>query len=109
MRGAVWSDTVRGMIDARPFPGQPGVVLLPVKGVPGARRDEVVGRLGERLKVRVSAPPEGGRANRAICAAVARALGLPAGRVSIHSGGTNPEKVLRVEGITPEQIRERWP
>ncbi len=42
-------------------------VLVWVKAVPGAAQDTVAGALGDRLKVRVSAAPEDGRANKAIC------------------------------------------
>ena len=34
-----------------------------VKAVPGAKREEIAGALGDRLKIRVAQPPEGGRAN----------------------------------------------
>jgi uncharacterized protein (TIGR00251 family) len=78
---------------------------IPVKAVPGARRDEVVGMLGERLKVRVSAPPEGGRANRAICALIAAALGVRARDVEIAAGHASAEKTVRVHGADPERIR----
>jgi uncharacterized protein (TIGR00251 family) len=57
-------------------------VLVWVKAVPGASRDEIAGVLGGRLKVRVAAPPEGGKANRAIAMLLARAIGVKAGRVS---------------------------
>jgi len=50
--------------------------LIAVKAVPGAARDEIAGLLGERLKVRVAAPPEDGKANEAICRVLAAALGL---------------------------------
>ncbi len=73
-------------------------VLLWVKAVPGASRDQIAGLLGDRLKVRVSAPPEGGKANKAICKLIASALGVKVRRVTIESGQTNPEKVVRVEG-----------
>lgn len=75
-------------------------VLIAVKAVPGAKRDEIVGLLGTRLKVRVSAPPEGGKANDAICAVIAKALGVKQRAVTIHAGHGNPEKMVRVEGVS---------
>jgi uncharacterized protein len=80
-----------------------GGVLLRVKVVPGARREEIAGVLdlptGPRLKVRVSAPPEGGRANDAVCALLASTLGVHTRSVSIASGHTSPEKTVRVAGV----------
>ena len=46
-----------------------------VKVVPGAKQEGVAGVLGDRLKVRVRAPPEDGRANAAVCALVQRLTG----------------------------------
>lgn len=83
-----------------------GGVLIRVKAVPGARREQIAGLLGDRLKVKVSQPPEGGRANAAICALLAQKLGVKASAVSVVSGQANPEKVVRVEGVTPERARE---
>lgn len=76
-----------------------GGVVIAVKAVPGARRDEIVGVLGARLKVRVSAPPEGGKANAAICALIAKTLGVKKSAVTIHTGHGSAEKVVRVEGM----------
>lgn len=76
-----------------------GGVLIAVKAVPGARRDEIVGLLGERLKIRVSAPPEGGKANKAICALLAATLGVKPRDVEIVGGQTSPEKLARVVGV----------
>lgn len=75
-----------------------------IKAVPGASRDEIAGMLGERLKVRISAPAEGGKANRAICALIAKRLGLRKNQVTIESGHASPEKVLRIEGASKEAI-----
>ena len=80
-------------------------VLLWIKAVPGASRDQIAGLLGDRLKVRVSAPPEGGKANNAFCKLLAWALGVKANQVSIESGATSPEKVLRVAGVTTDVLR----
>lgn len=87
--------------------GEPAGVLLHVKAVPGAKRDGIVGALGERLKVRVSAPPEGGRANGAICSLLAERLGLSARDVEVVRGATSAEKVVRVRGLTVEGVRAR--
>ena len=85
-----------------PAPASP--ILIPIKAVPGARRDEVVGMLGERLKVRVSAPPEDGRANKAICTLIAAALGVKPRQVEVVAGSTSPEKTLRIEGADPHAV-----
>jgi uncharacterized protein (TIGR00251 family) len=82
--------------------------LIAIKAVPGARRDEVVGLLGERLKVRVSAPPEDGKANRAICQLLARELGIKPNAVSVVRGHSHPEKTVRIEGVTRDQLAARW-
>ncbi|MEZ6234912.1 MAG: DUF167 domain-containing protein [Phycisphaerales bacterium] len=86
-------------------PDPAGGVRLHVKAVPGASRDQVAGVLGDRLKVRVAAPPEGGKANKAICALIARALGVKPGDVELVAGHTSPEKTLRVLGVTMDQAR----
>ncbi|MGI9110585.1 MAG: DUF167 domain-containing protein [Opitutales bacterium] len=80
---------------------------LKVKAVPGASRSEIVGRLGEALKVRVAAPPEGGKANREILELLAARLGLPAAGVTLVSGAASPAKVVELRGFTAEQAWAR--
>lgn len=80
-----------------------------VKAVPGSRRDQVVGRLGERLKIKVSAPPEDGRANEALCTLLAAEVGVSAKSVRVIAGLASAEKMLRVEGKTAAQLRAIWP
>ena len=43
------------------------VLTLTIKVVPNTRKDEIVGQVGQRLEVRVSAPLEDGKANKAVC------------------------------------------
>ncbi len=71
---------------------------LRVKAVPGARRDEIVGVLGDRLKVRVSQPPEGGRANEAIRELLAARLGVAVRSVTLVAGSSAPTKTFLVSG-----------
>jgi uncharacterized protein (TIGR00251 family) len=78
-----------------------------VKAVPGASRSEIVGRLGEALKVRVAAPPEGGKANREILELLAEKLGLPAAGVTLVSGPASAAKVVALRGVTAEQAWAR--
>jgi len=89
-------------------PAPEGGVLLSVKAVPGASRDEVVGRLGDRLKIRISAPPEGGRANQAIRRLLAKELGVKPGDVSVTAGETSAEKTVRIAGVSVEAVESRW-
>ncbi len=74
---------------------------------PGARRNELVGRHGEGWKVRVAAPPEGGRANDAVLDLLARELSLPRRSLTIVSGGAAREKVVEMEGIDAAETERR--
>lgn len=84
-----------------------GGVLIRVKAVPGARADAIAGLLGDRLKVRISAPPEAGRANAAIVALLARSLGVRVADIELVRGGSSPEKVFHVSGIDVGQTTQR--
>ncbi|MDX6491328.1 MAG: uncharacterized protein QOD43_1573 [Gaiellaceae bacterium] len=74
---------------------------------PGARRCELVGRHGDGWKVRVTAPPEDGRANDALLDLLAKRLDLPRRSLSIVSGHTSREKVVRLEGIGRTETERR--
>jgi uncharacterized protein YggU (UPF0235/DUF167 family) len=80
----------------------PGGVTVPVKVQPKSRRPGLQGWApssdGQRLRIGVSEPAEDGRANRAVCATLARALNVPAGAVTVAAGATSREKWLRVSG-----------
>ena len=82
-----------------------GTASVRVKAVPGASRDGIAGVLGDRLKVRVSAPPEGGKANKAIARVLAKALGVRAADVTLESGASNAMKVFRVCGVAEDVLR----
>lgn len=76
----------------RPVAGGYEILL---KVVPGASRSEVVGPLGDRLKVRVAAPAEAGKANRAVIELLEAWLGVKG--VTIVAGASSAEKTVRVE------------
>ena len=79
-------------------------VLVPVRAQPGASRDKIAGEHMGSLKVRVTRAPERGRANDAIAAILAKALGVRRSAVTLVSGPTSREKVFRVEGKSPDDV-----
>ncbi len=85
----------------------PGGVQILVKAVPGASRSRIVGWLGDHLKVAVVAPPEGGKANKAICQVLAEALGVRPNDVQVAAGMSNPRKKVFAAGVTVEQAMQR--
>ncbi len=82
-------------------------ILLHVKVVPGASRSAVAGVLGDRLKLRVAAPPEDGKANAAVVALLADVLGIPARQVELIAGHSRPQKTLRITGLNIAMLRDR--
>lgn len=80
---------------------------LAVKVVPGASRSAIAGWLGDALKVRVSAPPERGKANAALEAMLARVLGLAPERVRIVAGHGSTRKVVAIDGLSDTEVRAR--
>ena len=82
-------------------------IRLRIKVVPGSSRDGIAGWLGEALKICVTAPAEGGRANSAVEAILAEALGLGRGSTRVVQGKTSPRKVVEIIGLTEQQVCAR--
>ena len=82
-------------------------IKLRLKAVPGASRDQIAGVLGDRIKVRISAAPEGGKANKAICKLFAKALKIKPANIEIIAGHTNPEKTIQIASLDPSDIADR--
>jgi uncharacterized protein YggU (UPF0235/DUF167 family) len=74
---------------------------------PGAAHAGVIGRHGEAWKVRVTPPPEGGRANEAVLRLLAEALVVPRNAVLLASGHGSRNKLVELTGIDPSQIEQR--
>jgi uncharacterized protein (TIGR00251 family) len=81
---------------------------LTVRVQPGARRSALVGRMANgTLKLAVTAPPEGGRANQAVVELLAETLGLGRRQVQVVGGASSRSKVVSVEGMTPEEVERK--
>jgi len=82
-------------------------VTFQVKVHPRAKKNEITGELGDALKVSLTAPPIEGRANEACIEFFAKLLRVPRSSVTIGSGQTSRNKVIRVTGVTSQYIRDR--
>jgi uncharacterized protein len=74
---------------------------------PGAGRSGIVGRHGDGWKVRVTAPPEDGRANDAVLRLLADALSVPRASLTLVSGHSGRDKIVLLDGVGPAQIERR--
>lgn len=80
---------------------------LCVKVVPNSSQTRIAGWLGEELKVRIQAPPEDGRVNKALCRFLEEGLRLPSGSVAVIGGHSSPRKILEISGIDSTGFHER--
>jgi uncharacterized protein (TIGR00251 family) len=80
---------------------------LAIKAIPNAPRSEVVGWLGDALKIKVHAPPVEGRANDALCEFLADSLRLPRRAVTVLRGDTSRQKLLRIDGRTFTEVKAK--
>jgi uncharacterized protein (TIGR00251 family) len=75
-----------------------------VRVVPRASKEGVAGYEGGVLRIRLNAPPVEGKANEALARFLAKALGVPRGNVTLVSGEKGRNKIVRVDGMTPEAV-----
>jgi len=79
-------------------------ITLKVHLQPRASRNAIDGVQGDALKLRVTAPPLEGRANKALQKLLAEHLGIPPTRIAIISGQRSREKLVRLSGISRAEV-----
>lgn len=84
------------------------MATLAVHATPKSGRDEVIGWRGSELAVRVTAAPEAGKANAAVCKVVASALGVPKSSVRVVRGDAARHKVLEIAAVTDANLAEAF-
>ena len=82
-------------------------VTFAVKVHPRAKKNAITGEVGDALKVALTAPPVDGKANEACIEFFAKLLKVPRSSVTIASGLTSRNKVIRVVGLSGKQVCER--
>jgi uncharacterized protein (TIGR00251 family) len=78
----------------------PDRITLTLRVQPRASCDEVAGLHGDRLKLRISAPPVDGAANRHLCRYLADLFQVPASNVRLVRGQRGRDKTVEVAGAT---------
>ncbi|MDR1493758.1 MAG: DUF167 domain-containing protein [Planctomycetaceae bacterium] len=79
-------------------------VILPVRAMPGSRKNEVRGEQNGSLKVSVTQVPEKGKANKAVQEQLAKSLKLRVSQIQLLSGETGRQKKFLIIGITAEEL-----
>ena len=85
----------------------PAGATFAVKIHPRARKNAITGELGDALKLSLTAPPVEGRANQACIEFLANLLNVPRSSVTIASGQNSRRKVIRVSGVSADEVRKR--
>ena len=88
----------------RATPSSEGAVLR-LRVQPRASRDEIIGWQEGALRLRVTAPPVEGEANRAVVALLARVLGVAPSRIRVVSGERGREKLVEITGLRGDYVR----
>ncbi len=78
-----------------------------VRVQPRARKNAITGIVGDALKLALTAPPVEGRANEAVIEFLAEVFQIPRSSVTIASGETSRNKVVRMAGLGRAAVEQR--
>ena len=90
-----------------PIRDTPSGAIFQVKVHPRAKKNTVSGEIGDALKLALTTPPIGGRANLACIEFLAKLLNVPRSSVTIAAGETSRRKVICVRDLSAVRVRER--
>jgi len=81
---------------------------LYVKIQPKASKTEYVGRLGEMYKIRIQSAPVKGAANKELIKFIGKTLGISKSAIRIKSGHTSRQKTLEIDGVSDDDIKQKF-
>lgn len=82
------------------------MATIRVHVIPNAKIDKVVGEHGDAIKIKLRAPAVAGRANTALRRFLAEKLSIPQRAIVLEHGEKSRDKVIRIDGLSEETIRE---
>jgi uncharacterized protein (TIGR00251 family) len=95
------------MAEASMSQGSNGGVTFSIKVHPRAKKNAITGQVGDALKLSLTTPPIDGKANQACIDFFAKLLKVSRSSVTIASGHSSRTKVIRVVGLSAEEVRQR--
>ena len=81
-------------------------MMIKVRVIPNSKRNEVVGRIGSILRVKISAPAVEGKANEQLCRFLAEFFEVKRPMIFLRKGERGREKTIEICGRTEEQLQE---
>lgn len=82
--------------------------VLKIRVTPRAKRDEIIAVLADRtIKIRLTAPPVGGKANQALIEFLAKVLSVPRSRIEIRAGGAGRDKSISIHDMESAEAQAR--
>ena len=82
-------------------------ITFSVRVQPRASQSGIAGEMDSALKLRVAAPPVEGAANEELIRWLAKFFGVPRAQVTIISGATAKQKIVRVSGVTSSDAKQK--
>jgi uncharacterized protein (TIGR00251 family) len=83
-------------------------LVIPVRVQPRGSRSEIQGVRDGRLRIKTTAPPADGKANKAVIRQLAKEFGVPPSRIALKSGTSQRNKIFVISrpSILPSWLRE---
>ncbi len=78
---------------------------LAVTVVPRSSKNEIIGYVGEYLKIRLAAPPVDGEANNELIKYLSKLLSVPKTNIRIISGASSRRKLIEIDNIDQSELR----
>ena len=85
----------------------PAGAMFQIRVQPRAKRNAIIGEVGDALKLALTAPPVEGRANEACIAFLAEVLDVPRSSVAIGAGHSSRNKIIRVAGLSAAEVERK--
>lgn len=88
-----------------PITEKDGGIAIRIRALPNAKKTEVIGITGDRLKIRLHAPPVDGKANKGLISFLAKTIGVRKSACTITQGETSRDKTAFVRDVSLQQVK----